>query len=96
MNYEKDMKATWDAYATRMTLEQDPEEAIRVGKRIGLKRGWQDGFKQGWDEGLKEGIEKKSIEGVKNLLTDKFTIVEIAKIINVPKAFVVKVKKSMQ
>ena len=56
MSYENDMKAKWDEYATRMTLLYDPEEAIKVGRRIGLEQGWQQGFKQGWEYGLKEGI----------------------------------------
>ncbi len=31
MSYEKDMKASWDEYATRMTIEHDREEALEKG-----------------------------------------------------------------
>ena len=53
-------------------------------------------IKKGKKEGREEGKEEKSIEFVRNLLlTNKFSIAEIAGLANVTEAFVIKVKGMM-
>jgi hypothetical protein len=89
MLYQKDLKARWNEYANLTTARN---EGWREGVKMGI-----EAVQRGIERGIKKGAEGKSFEVVKKmLLSDKFTIAEIADLANVTEAFVNKVKKNLK
>jgi predicted transposase/invertase (TIGR01784 family) len=85
MKYEKNLMASWDAYAIKKTIEHDRQAAM------------EEGMEKGMEKGMEEGMEKKSYEVVENLLSaGGFSISKIANLANVTESFVRKVKKRLR
>jgi predicted transposase/invertase (TIGR01784 family) len=100
MSYQKDLKASWDEYAIKKTIEderKEAKEAITKALKEGKERGIREGRKKGIEEGREEGREEGKAEVVRNLLfVGKFSNEEVANFANVSEAFVRKVKKDMK
>ena len=96
MSYQKDLKASWDEYAIKKTIEDERKEAKEAIEKA-LKDGEEKGIRKGMKKGIEEGREEGKAEVVRNLLSvGKFSIEEVANFANVSEAFVRKGKKVMK
>jgi predicted transposase/invertase (TIGR01784 family) len=78
--------------------EQGFEQGIKEGVEKGIKEGIEKGIKEGIEKGIKEGVEKGIKEGIKlsvkaMLQKGKFSLQEIAEILDLDVDFVKQVQK---
>ncbi|MHA4809032.1 Yae1 family protein [Flavitalea flava] len=93
MKYSKSQLQKWDEYAT---LQYAKDESFREGYKESFREGYKEGFKEGFKEGYKKGREEAQIKIIKKLiLAGEKTVSEIADFVEVPEAFVEKIKASM-
>jgi predicted transposase/invertase (TIGR01784 family) len=90
--YEDSLKTYRDL---KNSLDTAKREGHEEGRVEGHEEGRAEGLQEGIEKGIQEGLEKGKTEVVKNLLlSDKFTIAEIATLAGVTEAFVENVKKT--
>lgn len=88
MSYQKDLKAQWDEYAIKKTMEDEREEERKEAMEA-IKKA----FKKGEEKGREKGREEGKAEVVRNLLSGgKFSVAEVANFANVSESFVRKLK----
>ena len=96
VKFEKVIEELTENKTTMGIREMVMERAKKEGLAKGLKEGLEQGLEKGIEKGIEQGQEKAKYLIVQNLLlTDRFTITEIANFASVTESFVNEVKNGL-